>query len=122
MQNLTIELPEDPAAALSVITDASRETPVIIFKKSPICPVSDAAERELEDWLAALPSNASLRTAIVDVIAMRSLARGLTAELDVRHESPQALFFAGGSLQWHGSHGELTTARFASITEGYLGT
>lgn len=49
-----------------------------------------------------------LEVAIIDVIEERPLARGLTAELEVRHESPQALWFSGGELAAHQSHGALT--------------
>ena len=48
----------------------------------------------------------------VDVIDQRPLARGLTAELSIEHESPQALWFAGGELVAHGDHGTLTEAWF----------
>lgn len=51
-----------------------------------------------------------LALARVDVLSDRALARGLTAELDVRHESPQALWFSAGELVAHESHGALTAA------------
>jgi bacillithiol system protein YtxJ len=44
----------------------------------------------------------------VDVIARRGLARGLTAALEIQHQSPQALVFRGGECVAHGSHGQLT--------------
>ena len=46
------------------------------------------------------------------MIAERPLARGLTAALDVQHESPQALVFVGGELVVHASHGALVRAWF----------
>lgn len=49
---------------------------------------------------------------MVDVIGERALARGLTAALDVQHESPQALVFSDGELVTHGSHGTLVRAWF----------
>ena len=51
--------------------------------------------------------------AVVDVIAERPLARGLTAELGVEHASPQALWFADGELVGHDSHRTLTAEWFA---------
>ncbi len=48
-----------------------------------------------------------------DVIAQKLLARGLTAELGIRHESPQALVFQAGELSGHASHGTLTAQWFA---------
>lgn len=46
------------------------------------------------------------------MLAERALARGLTAELGLRHESPQVLWFAGGDCVWHASHGALTVDAF----------
>ena len=51
--------------------------------------------------------------AVVDVLAERGLARGLTAALGITHESPQALLFEDGELLAHASHGVLTAAWFA---------
>lgn len=49
---------------------------------------------------------------MVDVVAERTLARGLTAALGVQHESPQALVFVDGELVNHASHGVLVRAWF----------
>lgn len=106
----TLDLPEDPAAAVAVLQAASAEEPVLVFKRSPICPTSFTAERQLRLFLEQLDDSAALRTASIDVIAERSLARGLTAELGVQHESPQALWFRDGELAWHASHGAITAA------------
>ena len=110
----TLELPADPAAALEVLREHSRQRDVVVFKKSPICPVSIRAEFEFRTWLRGVPADAELTVAEIDVIEERALARGLTAALDVKHESPQALWFRGGDLAWHDSHGALNQARFAA--------
>lgn len=68
------------------------------------------AEAELRAWREANQLEIDLALAVVDVLAERALARGLTAELGVRHDSPQALWFAGGELRAHDSHGALTGA------------
>ena len=80
----TLDLPEDPAAAVAVLQAASAEEPVLVFKRSPICPTSFTAERQLRLFLEQLDDGAALRTASIDVIAERALARGLTAELGVQ--------------------------------------
>jgi bacillithiol system protein YtxJ len=113
-----LPLDPDPAAALVAIRAASQDRPVLVFKKSPICPVSHRAEWELSSWRKTLGEDVELALSIVDVIGERPLARGLTAALDVQHESPQALWFEGGELLWHGSHGTLTGARFAALLAG----
>ena len=116
-----LALEGDPAAALDRIRAASRERAVLVFKHSPICPVSTRAESELEAWLAALDEEHEehdLFLARIDVIAERPLARGLTRELGIEHESPQALWFTGGELVWHDSHAALTRERFAQVRAG----
>jgi len=118
MQERALELAAEPAQALAAIVAASQAAPVVVFKKSPTCPVSHRAEWEYKSWLKTLPPDSPIRTALIDVIAERPLARGLTAALDVQHESPQALWFEGGVLKWHGSHGALTQARFAALAAG----
>ncbi len=111
----TLSLASDPAAALATARETSRAHPVLLFKKSPICPTSHRAEREFERWLATLDDGAALAVAVIDVIAERPLARGLTTALGIAHESPQALWFEDGELAWHGSHGQLDEARFAEL-------
>jgi bacillithiol system protein YtxJ len=113
LHELTLE--PDPEIALRAIQAASQERPVLVLKRSPICPVSHRAEDELEAFLSGLDPTRELAIARIDVIEQRPLARGLTAELHVQHESPQALWFASGELVWHGSHGALTRERFATL-------
>ncbi|QDV04820.1 hypothetical protein Poly30_03140 [Planctomycetes bacterium Poly30] len=109
-----IQLPSDPAAAAAALREASMETDVVVFKKSPICPVSTRAEFEFKTWLKSVPDSETTRFAMIDVIAEKPLARGLTAELGIDHQSPQALWFSGGEMSWHDSHGALTRDRFAA--------
>jgi bacillithiol system protein YtxJ len=110
-----LELEPDPERALRAIQAASLEHPTLVFKHSPICPVSHRAGEQLDAFLSDLDEAQELVVARIDVIDQRLLARGLTAELEVRHESPQALWFAAGELVWHGSHGALTRERFAAL-------
>ena len=111
MPPVELVLDSDPAAALKTIRAASDQRPVLVLKHSPICPVSARAERQVELWIAGLENGDEPGLARIDVIAERTLARGLTSELGIRHESPQALWFRGGGLIWHGSHGDITRER-----------
>ena len=78
MKPQSIQLSSDPEAALEELRSASQEHPVVVLKKSPTCPVSHHAEAEFRSWLAA-HDGAPCSFAIVDVLAERPLARGLTA-------------------------------------------
>ena len=118
MPLVDLELNPDPASALKAIREASELRPVLVLKHSPICPVSARAERQVELWLADLQEADELGLARIDVIAQRPLARGLTSELGIRHESPQALWFRQGELVWHGSHADVNRPRCAELFAG----
>ena len=104
-------LPSDPHSALAFLRAASLTHPVVVFKRSPTCPISHAAEARFRAWLATLCESDALRWASIDVVSERVLARGLTAALAIPHESPQALWFVNGELVWHASHDALTHER-----------
>lgn len=117
MSHRTLSLPADPKQALAAIQKASRESVVLVFKKSPRCEISLGVEAEFRDWLRSR-KDLSLQVAEIDVIAQRPLARGLTAELGIAHESPQGLVFRDGALSWHASHGDLNAAAFDAKVDG----
>lgn len=83
----------------------ARHATVMLFKHSPICPVSAAA---LEQWQAFARARPELPRLYVDVIADRPVARGLAQECGVPHQSPQAILFRAGRAVWHASHGAIT--------------
>jgi bacillithiol system protein YtxJ len=112
-----LKLPSSAARALELLREASRDAPVLVFKTSPLCGASFQAEDELRQWLASRASHLPLKLAEIDVIRERGLARGLTAKLGIRHESPQALLLADGELRWHASHGDLTAAGFREAVD-----
>lgn len=88
--------------------DAALAAPrVLLFKHSPVCPVSSAARDEYDAWRAASPD---VTTLFVDVIDDRAVARGIADRCGVRHESPQAILFEAGRPVWHASHGAITRA------------
>ena len=116
MPHEEMPLPEEPAAAAQMLLESSLQAPVLVFKKSPICPVSTMAESNLMSWLS-MREDVPLKVCVVDVIAARELARGLTRELGIRHESPQALVFKNGEFIWHDSHGGLTEDAFSAVLD-----
>lgn len=93
----------------------ARHPAVMLFKHSPICPVSAAALRE---WRAFTAAHPELPTLFVDVIADRAVARGLAAECGVPHASPQAILFRSGRPAWNASHGNITADALARAAAG----
>jgi bacillithiol system protein YtxJ len=43
----------------------------------------------------------------VNVVRSREASDKIASELDVRHESPQAILVDQGEVVWHGSHGSI---------------
>jgi bacillithiol system protein YtxJ len=93
----------------------ARHPLVMLFKHSPICPVSAAALREWEAFCQACPALPKL---FVDVIAERAVARGLADECGVPHQSPQAILFRGGRPAWDASHGAITAGSLRRAAGG----
>lgn len=114
--NRSWKLPEDPDEAARALRDASREEPVLLFKKSPVCPVSRTAEAALQRWLETRGEEPGFRLVRLNVIAERTLARGVTDRLGIAHASPQMVILKGGEVCWHGSHYDLSE----SVLEEYL--
>jgi bacillithiol system protein YtxJ len=80
---------------------------VLLFKHSPVCPISAVARVEYDAFCVAQPEAVTL---FVDVIDDRSVARGLAELCCVKHQSPQAILFLHGKPCWHASHQAITVA------------
>ena len=78
---------------------------ILLFKHSPVCPISAAARAEYEVFRLDHPD---VPTLFVDVIAARATARGIAGLCGIRHESPQAILFENGRPVWHASHDAIT--------------
>ena len=70
MTHEEMQLVDDPKVSVQLLRERSMETPVLVFKNSPICPVSTMAEGNLRSWLAARGA-APLVVCVVDVISER---------------------------------------------------
>lgn len=138
-----LNLPEIKSDAdFEKILKESFTRPVLLFKYSPVCPISHYAERQLGAFLqksppgapgagsasasapaaasgsSAAPGVASVPAAdfsayAVDVIGSRPVSRAIADKTGVVHQSPQALLFKDGRPIWHESHGELHQEIFA---------
>lgn len=96
-----------------------RETPadreIVVFKFSPICPVSERAENEATRWFQTAATNDRLVVAKVDVIGARAVSQHIAAALGIRHESPQVLWLDGDrKVTWHASHGQVNRSALTS--------
>ncbi len=98
-------MPEQVLHSLDDYERVLRSPRVLLFKHSPVCPISAAAREEYDAWRTELPD---VETAFVDVIADRPVARGLAERCGVRHQSPQAILFEAGKPVWNASHDAIT--------------
>lgn len=105
-------MPEQQLHDLDAFAAAVAQTPrILVFKHSPVCPISAAAHDEYQAFCQDHPD---VPTLFVDVIDDRPVARGIAERCGVRHESPQAILFEQGQPTWHASHGRITAAALAA--------
>ncbi|MGC6487370.1 MAG: bacillithiol system redox-active protein YtxJ [Planctomycetota bacterium] len=102
-------MPEQVIRDLDAFDAAVTQPRVLLFKHSPVCPVSAAARAQYRLWSLEHPDAPTL---FVDVTSSPRLARDIAARCGVEHESPQAILFEQGEAVW--------TAAHASITQGAL--
>jgi len=75
--------------------------PLILFKYSPTCGISQVAQEIWTDFAADSPK---VRLAQCDVLAAKPAARGMVDMVGVAHQSPQVLAILGGKCVAHTSH------------------
>jgi thioredoxin 1 len=83
----------------------SADEPLVIFKHSVTCGVSQSVKRRYDAFVQAHPQ---VPTRLVVVQQERALSDALEDRLRVRHESPQAIVVKRGQVLWHASHGGIT--------------
>jgi bacillithiol system protein YtxJ len=82
----------------------------LLFKHSPVCPVS---ARAFEEYRAFAAGRDDVPTGWIDVIGQRPWSREVAEKTGVTHQSPQALLFRDGEVVWHASHGAITKSTLA---------
>ncbi|PAU93645.1 thioredoxin family protein [Aliifodinibius salipaludis] len=85
------------------IIEASKEKPQLIYKHSHRCSVCFVAKGNLEMASDNIKEHADMH--FVNVVRSRDVSNKIASELDVRHQSPQAILVDNGEVVWHGSHG-----------------
>jgi bacillithiol system protein YtxJ len=78
---------------------------LLIFKFSTVCPISSSVEDDLNTWLSELPKDYYLKFAKLDVVQSKEVSAKIAEDLNIKHESPQAIWLTGDSkVKWTGSH------------------
>jgi bacillithiol system protein YtxJ len=77
----------------------------LLLKHSLTCPISRAAFEEYEKFVEDHPEVAAYYLYVQEA---RPLSNYIAETFSIKHESPQALLFANGSVKWHTSHWSIT--------------
>ncbi len=84
------------------ILDGSNRQPVLLFKHSRRCSLSDVALTRVLHLKSEIEERAKMY--IVNVLNRKSLSQIIADDLGIRHESPQVLLLHRGHVQAHASH------------------
>ncbi|HJV44708.1 MAG TPA: bacillithiol system redox-active protein YtxJ [Bacillota bacterium] len=92
----------------------SYDQALLIFKHSTTCPISAEAYRQFQQYLDDNP-RIDLQYLLVKVIESRHVSNQIAADLNVRHESPQAILVEHKQPHWHASHRKITKQNLQNI-------
>ena len=88
---------------LDQIKEESQYNPVLIFKYSSRCSISQMALDRLErNWKSAEMQD--VKSYFLDLISYREISNRVAHEFDVEHESPQILVIEKGKSIYNRSH------------------
>jgi len=88
--------------------DQSEQKPLFVFKHSTTCPISAEALREFEQYLQEDPKK-DISYVLVKVIESRPVSNQITEDIQVKHESPQAIMIHNKKAVWNASHWKITS-------------
>ena len=98
---------------LEAIKKESAINPVLIFKHSTRCSISDAAFARLErNWK---DENAKrIKPYYLDLISFRSISSKIAEDFHIEHQSPQVLLIKDGNCVYDSSHMAISFAEIVS--------
>lgn len=92
-----------------------RKDLLVVFKHSTACPVSWAANSQVNRFRASHPD---VPVHIVNVIKDRPVSLKIAELTGIRHESPQVIIIRDGAVLTSASHGKITEANLAAMVAG----
>jgi len=103
-------------AQLDQIREESKTAPVLIFKYSNRCSVSQLAldrfERKWSDEKAG-----SIKPYFLDLISFREVSNRIALQFKVQHESPQVLLIRNGEAVYDGSHFDIDFEQIVAVAK-----
>jgi bacillithiol system protein YtxJ len=93
----------DSEEKLAEATTASRIKPIVLFKHSTTCSISNTALNRLErNWKSE--EVAGTQTYYLDLLSYRQLSRQIAEKFQVEHQSPQVLIIQNEKSVYDTSH------------------
>ena len=93
----------DSEEKLAEATSASRTKPIVLFKHSTTCSISNTALNRLErNWKSE--EVAGTQTYYLDLLSYRQLSRQIAEKFQVEHQSPQVLIIQNEKSVYDTSH------------------
>lgn len=83
--------------------------PVLIFKHSYRCSISSMALQRIERIHKEINENVDF--VLVDVIKQRDLSLKIAEYFNIKHESPQIIFYNKGTVQFTDSHMNIKSSK-----------
>ncbi|MGK0302411.1 MAG: bacillithiol system protein YtxJ [Planctomycetota bacterium] len=96
---------EQTITNLAAFDAAIAQPRVLLFKHSPLCPISSTAHAEFRMFQLDHPDAVTL---FLNVVSKPVLARDIAQQCGVEHQSPQAILFENGTATWNASHTAIT--------------
>ncbi|WP_232718592.1 bacillithiol system redox-active protein YtxJ [Bacillus sp. FJAT-45037] len=94
------------------LINSSAEQPVFLLKHSTTCPISAEAFGEFEAFVED-HKDTSYTFALVKVIESRPVSNAIAEEIQLKHESPQAVLLENKEVKWNASHWNITKRKLA---------
>ena len=88
------------------LLERSKTDPVLIFKHSTQCSISEVVYEEFNRFQE---SANDVACGLVLVIESRDVSNTIASRLGILHESPQAIVLKDGKPIWNASHWSITT-------------
>jgi bacillithiol system protein YtxJ len=89
--------------ALAEALKSSDQQPVLFFKHSNTCGISQRAFGEFERYLES-PESGKVQNCLIVVQTAREVSNELARQLSIEHESPQAILVSKQQAVWNDSH------------------
>ena len=103
---------------LDLLQAESKKQPVLIFKHSTTCSISQTTLARLERNWNEVEMN-SIKPYYLDLLSYRNISNRIAGMFDVEHQSPQVIMLRAGEVVFHKSHFEIN---MAGIKQAMLAT